>query len=526
VTNREPPTSDRKKCSVRTERRLPVRTTWAKPLSPVYAFAVTGLLGVAAFLVNPLLGFAVLATAVLMAYLDWRATTTALLGLYVGGVMFVSSSYRVRGGLPIDLTADRLILSVLFAACVMGWIRTRSQWPEAARGAGRPLAGLLIVAYASFVVNAADLVATDQFATAAKRLVMLAGFALVYVSVVLLLGRRQQILAIVRILVNLGFVVAVAGIAERLVRVNPLRRLQEVIPILEMYRGTGIAVRGAGNRILGTANHPIEFGAVMALILPLTLFLAFAARDTRPRLWYGAAATAQALALMFSASRSALIALAVAFVILMVGAKPKHRGTMLALAATGAVATHFLFPGVLSTFSSMLRPAWLIYDETTGTSTRFGDYPAVAALFWARPLLGMGYEALDVERYFHLDNQYLKFLVELGALGVFMIAWFFERLLRPLLRAMRENALDEPIPLAGTLLASVASYVVSCAFFDTFGFPQVTNLFFLVAGLSVVVVSLTDTQRSALSPARAAAPDPADVLQPETGEVDRAFHTA
>lgn len=222
------------------------------------------------------------------------------------------------------------------------------------------------------------------------------------------------------------------------------------------------------------------------MLVPLALY--FAVTDTRRRpMWVGLTALL-AVAMLFSVSRSALIAALVGYLVLLV-CWPRYRLALIAVAVVGVFATHMLMPGLLGTFRATLDTSYVAKQESlTNDDNRASDYPKVAAIVPRQVLLGLGFGEFDPNTYFYLDNQALKLILELGIAGVLVFAAFVFLTMRTLVRGVRAGPPASAL-LPGALLASVSTFCVASLFFDTFSFVQVTYLFFILSALAMHAAS-------------------------------------
>jgi hypothetical protein len=136
-----------------------------------------------------------------------------------------------------------------------------------------------------------------------------------------------------RLLVWVGAAVAMVGIAQFLTSAPIIDVIQ--LPGLSANTDlTSVYNRSGFNRAAGTSTHPIEFGVVLSMILPVALHFAFS--DTH-RNWFARwlPVAVIAVAVPITVSRSALVGVGVALVILMPAwSRRRRRISYLAIAAT------------------------------------------------------------------------------------------------------------------------------------------------------------------------------------------------
>lgn len=240
----------------------------------------------------------------------------------------------------------------------------------------------------------------------------------------------------------------------------------------------GVALRNGFNRPSGTALHPIEFGLVIAMILPIALTLALNDRSRNwLRRWYPVGAIG--LAAVMSISRSALIAGLVAIVLLSVGWSPKRR-----LRGAGALtvfggAVFLTVPGLLGTLLNLFTGI----SGDSSAQSRSGSYEIAGDFISRAPAFGRGLFTF-LPRYRILDNQYLGLLIEVGVVGfaafiglILAAAWCA--------RAVRMHSRDDYTRQVGqSLVASIAAGATGLALFDGFSFPMFAGLLFMLFGVA------------------------------------------
>ena len=239
--------------------------------------------------------------------------------------------------------------------------------------------------------------------------------------------------------------------------------------------------RGGFARPFSTAIHPIEFGSVLAMLLPLAIVFGLIKR--RPGIvrwlaWLPAAAIA--LAASLSSSRSTLLDVAVGVVLLWPALTRAQRfvGTI----AGAAVAT-FVFvavPGMVGSITSLFGG---VVSVDSSVASRIDSYAVAADYFSRAPIVGRGLGTF-LPQYRIFDNQYLLSLVEMGILGMAALVLLWVVPAVGMLRRVRASEASSPQRLIGTgLFASSVVGGVGLAFFDGFGFPMMPTIWFLILGM-------------------------------------------
>lgn len=318
---------------------------------------------------------------------------------------------------------------------------------------------------------------TEKMISAADRgLLALAGW--MGVALVAADGLRSwaQIDRLVKWLVRFGVVVALLGILQFFTGTNISSLFS--IPGLQASADFGaVDARSILNRVSATAIHPIEFGVVIAAILPLALHRSIYARKS---LMGWVPTIILAVAIPMAVSRSAIVVIAVASIVVFIGWPWRWRRRALLVLPLAAVALRGLIPGLLGTVLALFTNL----STDPSTTGRTGDYLVVLPIFADHPWLGRGMFTFVPQYYRTLDNQLLISLLELGAigltvlLGVFATGYFCAR------GAILRSELAEHRHFALVISASIAGVVLSYATFDVLTFPMAAGLTFILLGLA------------------------------------------
>ncbi|MGE5763231.1 MAG: O-antigen ligase family protein [Mycobacterium leprae] len=334
---------------------------------------------------------------------------------------------------------------------------------------------LAFATLASYAVAALGGLPADQLRGADRGLLALASWLGVALVANDLLRSVESVQRLLRRVVVLGSALAVLAIVQFATGWSLVEALR--LPGLSANRTLEfIGERSSFRRVAGTTSHPIELGMVLAVVFPLALQAAFTA--TRRRLCWGIAALTIAVAIPMSVSRSAILALAVAGVVLWcTWSAPRRIGALLVVPVF-LVTMRAAVPGLLGTIKSL----FLHLSSDPSIQGRTDDYQVVGRLIDQSPWLGRGFGTFLPQDFFILDNQYLGSLVETGIvgmtalIGLFVVLFFTARGIR--------RATDDPVlrELAQALAASTLAVGVGYAAFDRLGFSTITGLLFLLAG--------------------------------------------
>jgi hypothetical protein len=265
--------------------------------------------------------------------------------------------------------------------------------------------------------------------------------------------------------------------------------------------------RGTGFRALASAQHPIALGAALVMVIPITVYLH--RRDDR-FIWLacGGILTLGALATGSRTATLMLLSLLATFLWL----KRKETVRLIPMLIPLAIVIQIGMPGTLGTLRALLNPTYVVQEQSRDVGTgsgRIADLGPSLSEWSQTPFLGQGFGTRvvavdlgpggvgDPSRAQILDDQWLGTLLEIGAFGVFALAWLFIRSIRRLgARARSDPGIDGWLMTA--IAASLTSFAVGMFTFDAFAFIQVTFLAFIMLGF--MAVALRDTEPQAARP--------------------------
>jgi O-antigen ligase len=250
--------------------------------------------------------------------------------------------------------------------------------------------------------------------------------------------------------------------------------------------------RSTLRRVSGTTSHPIEFGVVCAMLLPLAVHLATKARErTQPYLRWWLFVGLIATGLMFSISRSAILGAAGAGAVLFVGWTGRRRIRALVAAVGFLSLIKVIAPGLLGAFYGLFANI----GSDSSIKYRTHDY-AIASTEIAKHLwLGRGLGTWYAPKHQVFDNQYLLSLVETGVIGLVAFIGIFLAGGYAALRA-RFMSLDRgERDLGLTLAAMLMVPIIACATFDFGGFATANALGFLIAGAAGALLRTAESDQ-------------------------------
>lgn len=323
---------------------------------------------------------------------------------------------------------------------------------------------------------------------------------------------RHELDRLLRALVLFACAMSVVGVLQYFGVVDLTRYIR--IPGLRLNAGLiQVGTRGDGDfaRVAGTASHYIEYGVVLALVLPVALHYALFAPPGRTRWWRWVAVGVVALGVPLSISRSAIVTVFVAMTFMAMVWPWRQRYNALVIAVMATAVFHVLNRGVLGTIKSLFLNA----DNDPSVLDRIERTTTVMRLWNERPLLGWGSGMVSPDEFLLLDNQIYGFLLANGALGVaaflalFMIPYAVGRSVR--LRGRDQ----ETRHLGHTLAATMPAAVVASGTFDSFSFATFVALMCILIGAVGALWRLDGTSPS--RPLQAADPGDRFVTTPVMG---------
>jgi hypothetical protein len=415
-----------------------------------------------------------------------RSAAVPMLQIFAFSVMVFPSDTVIKaigaGGYVAAIFAYLMFVS--YIATVLFGVHNPLDYRSPVRIA---LCGLWIASLASYALMDRTLLSSAQQSSADRWLIQLAGVSGVILVASEFLRSLEDIHRVLRPLVWGGAFCGLVAALQFWLRRDITPYLRHILPGFRLNNAVGaiaIGSRSGLNRVVGTATDPIEMGVVAAMLLPLAVYLAMHDTERSPiKRWIPVFFIT--IAIPVAISRAAILGAVSALVVLIVSLPPARRLTAIAaipLALGGIfLAAHRLL-GVLKRY-------FLLGTSDNSISHRVDNYPYVAHLVSEAPQFGQGggtyiagsYSDLGASHI--LDNQYLDSAIELGLVGVVLMAFY---LLWPTLTAFaaRRRTSDQRLrDLCAALAGAGLAGVVCSATFDSFGFPMFVMVEALVVGL-------------------------------------------
>lgn len=407
----------------------------------------------------------------------WRISNLAILMAFLA-CQFLIPARLVIGGMGAVGRPSVAIGLLLVGLWLLSAIRAH-KLPAGTQPVRWLLAGYLALQLLGYAVGYDRLPAPEEASSADRWMIFTVAMLGVGLAVADGIHWRRDLDRLLRAMVGFGAVMAVVGALQflevidltRYIRIPGLRANADLIGIGERG-GPGFA------RVAGTANHYIEFGVVLALLLPLALHYALFTPPGQRRWTRWVIVGLIASSIPFSISRSAILTLAVTMGLLAVVWPWRQRYNALVIGIIGLGVFHMVNRGVLGTIRSLFTNA----DNDPSVQDRIARTDYVLELWAQRPWLGRGAGMVIPERYILLDNQLYMTLLAGGVVGVAGLVLLF---VVPYLmaRSLRLRASDQETRHLGQALAvTMPAALLASGTFDSFSFATFVGVLFVLIG--------------------------------------------
>ena len=459
----------------------------AVALGALFVLVLTVPLGLPIFEVSLLVAALMVGMTAYRVLLRWNV----LLALTILVILFVPiKRYALPGNLPFDLELYRLVV----AAVIVAWVTSLLIDPRVrlrSSGFEGPVLLVLVASTASLLANPGD------SGGSVKELMFLASFFFVFYLIVSVVRRPRHLDLLLKVLVGGATVVASFAVIESRTGYNVFEHLEGVFPLL---RGTDIVVdptmvdtRGGRLRVYASSQSPLALGAALVMMLPFAVYLA---RRTG-RMWWWLAGALLAMGGLSTLTRTSVVML-MPLGLVFLWLRPKETKRFWPALIPLVCAVYFALPGTIGTIRGAFFPeGGLIAEQQKnagqGGSGRVADLSPAFAEWAEQPLLGQGYGSRETGRENRkaqiLDNQWLKTLLETGAIGTFAWAWLFIRFVRRAGAEAKRDDSDRGLLLVA-VTASVAAFAVGMYFYDAFSFIQTTFMLFIVLAFGAAALRM------------------------------------
>lgn len=295
--------------------------------------------------------------------------------------------------------------------------------------------------------------------------------------------QRSRFMVLLRRLVWIGTLVAVLGLAQFATGQALIDTVTLPGFVSEPEYAT-VFDRSGFTRAAGTAAHPLAYGSMLVMLLPLSLTIASAERQMNIMLRWGPSVIL-GLAAITSMSRSVLVGLVVGLLLIFPTVPKKYRWLTLDCGLGLMVIISFTVPGMLSS----LRDLFFGSGPESSTASRSDSVGPAVEIALRNPWLGQGLGTFMPTELI-LDNAFLLMFVELGILGlgsfltlIYICAWSG-------ITIWTHDPDAHFKAYSAGLLGAVISGLVNMAFYDALSFSMAAGLTFLIIGLCGAALGL------------------------------------
>jgi hypothetical protein len=403
------------------------------------------------------------------------ADYVTLLTIYIFFLMAIPSRlvYGPLGGAGAPTT---ILGAIFFVWYMCNWIHPSSQMftgRQPMRRAGVLFFCAIVAAYVAANLHALSALGQNG---ADRGLIIGIGWLGILLLAADGISTLERLKVLVRRLVLGASLMAVLGIGQFFTGFDAAKYI--VIPgLTDQQPYTDVGTRGDLFRPSSTAIHPIEFGFVLAILLPFAIHQArYAPPGKKARRWLQVAL--MGVALPMTVSRSAILGLLICLIVIL-PTWTKNERRMAYLTVLGGL---FVLRTVIHGLVGTLRDLFLSIGTDSSTLSRTSAFGHAAPLLAAHPWFGQGFGTFLPNVLFYTDDQYLNSLIEIGLIGVLALAALFVTGWSMSRRMRRYAFSPEDKHLAQCFAASMAIALVTYATFDALYFPMAASLTFLLLG--------------------------------------------
>jgi O-antigen ligase len=384
--------------------------------------------------------------------------------------------------------------ALLFVFYFVTWLRSTTAPARSPQPVRLAVILFACVILASYVSANRHTLPTLEVNGADRGLISVAGWLGVLVIAADGIGSMDRLRTLVRREVFGATAMAALGMTQFFTGLDATKYIK--IPGLTALASvTDVLSRADFNRPAATATHPIEFGAVLAISLPLAIHQArFAPPGRRFRRWTQVGLIG--LALPMTLSRSAILGFTVCMVVILPTWPKWDRRAAYVAILVGLVAIFATVHGLSGTILGLFTNI----SSDSSTASRTGALSAAGPYVAQHPWFGHGFGTFLPATYFFTDDQYVNTIIETGVVGLLALLGLFGTGWLTARSARRVTVLPEHRDLGQSLAASVAVAAVTFATFDALSFPIAAGLTFLVIGCAGALRRLVRERDPAVDP--------------------------
>ncbi|GAA4589155.1 hypothetical protein GCM10023194_42690 [Planotetraspora phitsanulokensis] len=301
---------------------------------------------------------------------------------------------------------------------------------------------------------------------------------------------RERVDFLLKGVVVAGAIIAIIAAFQFLVDLDLTKYLE--LPVLRFAsEGGDVDARDSLRRVASTTAHPIEFGVLSAMVLPLAVHYGFKAKSLgQPALRWWLCALLIGMGLMFSISRSAVLSVGIVGFIVFLGWPGRRKLQALLVVLAFLALMRVMVPGLLNTLYGLFAN----FGTDSSVQYRTHDYSVAATEMSKHLWLGRGIGTWYAPKYQVFDNQYILSGVESGVIGIAVLVGIFLSGIFSALRARYLSTDPWARDLALTIAACLVAPVVGAATFDLLSFATVTGISFLLIGVAGALLRLATAE--------------------------------
>lgn len=308
-------------------------------------------------------------------------------------------------------------------------------------------------------------------------------------------ANRARLDELLRIMVGLGAAMAVIGHIQFATWFDPVTLIQ--LPgLVDHTEATGARGRGAGFfQVASTASHYIEFSTVMALLVPIAIHAARFSRTPLTRQVAAVCGLLIAAAVPITLSRTGMVGLSVAMLVMACFWGWRMRFNMAVLAAGMTAALIVLRPGLLGT----IRSLFVFAGSDPSVQGRTEDYGPAFDYVAEHPWFGRGIGTFIPTLYRFIDNDWLVHLITVGFVGTAAYAGWHLTAIALAAIAYRRAGREEDRQLCAALIAGLIAAMVVAFFFDALAFSTHATVLSILTGAAGAMWRFTHPSRQVRS---------------------------
>ncbi|WP_105969407.1 O-antigen ligase family protein [Streptomyces geranii] len=408
-----------------------------------------------------------------------RLDATTILTGYLVLAFFVPSNLTLPAlggvGTPANVFA---LLGLLWYLAT--WLGGRIRPAEGTRLPRVAMCVLAVAVLLSYLAEATRDSSHEEVLGADRGLIGLGVWVALVVLVSAGIQERSRLETLMRRLVVLGTVVALIGYYDFFAATNIADSIH--IPGLQSSSaGVSVMDRGSFTRPRSTTAQPLEFGGMLALLVPFAVHQAFdPVRRHAGALRRWAPLAIMAGALPLTVSRTSIVGILIVALVMVPRWRPQRRWAAIGIILGSVAAFKVIIPGLIGTITDLF--ASFLSNSDSSTQARTVKYSAIVPYLSERPWFGRGFGTFTPDLYFFTDNQYMLTLAEMGIVGLVALLVLFITGIHTGGAIRRLARTDSDRELGQAFLASALVALVISATFDALSFPMYAGMFFLTLG--------------------------------------------